>query len=186
LTSELSSRSRRAPRRGVLEHLARECSESGYRIAYDLLGSAADAEDALQEALAIACRHVGELRNPDAQRAWFHRIVVRHCLRRLRRRKIGRALARLWPGEASDEPEAVIEPGPSAAEQLQQQVDRRRLLAAVCELPTRQRAAVVLRYGHDYSIAEIAELLGIGSGSVKTHLRRGLQALRENHQGDEQ
>jgi RNA polymerase sigma-70 factor (ECF subfamily) len=45
-------------------------------------------------------------------------------------------------------------------------------------LPSKQRAALVLRYGQELSVGEIAELLGVGQGTVKTHLVRGLKRLR--------
>lgn len=56
--------------------------------------------------------------------------------------------------------------------------DHRRLLARVRELPTRQRDCVALRYLLDLGVAEIAETLQLSPNSVKTHLKRGLAALR--------
>ena len=46
-------------------------------------------------------------------------------------------------------------------------------------LAPKQRAAVVLRYGHDLSVAEIADILGVEPATAKTHLVRGLGRLRE-------
>lgn len=167
----------------VLERLASECSASGYRLAFDLFGSAEDAEDAVQDALAIACRRISELRDPQAMVAWFHRILTRHCLGRLRRRRIGRALAILWPGQVVAEAEELVDLAPRADRSLAEAQRLRRLLAAVHALPPRQKAAVVLRYGYDQSISEIAETLGVGAGSVRTHLQRALATLRDR-QGD--
>jgi RNA polymerase sigma factor (sigma-70 family) len=60
-------------------------------------------------------------------------------------------------------------------EVLQQQA----VLALLRTLPTRQREALVLRYYADLSEAEIADVMGISRGAVKSHAARGLAALRQ-------
>ncbi|HEY6178305.1 MAG TPA: sigma-70 family RNA polymerase sigma factor, partial [Kofleriaceae bacterium] len=56
--------------------------------------------------------------------------------------------------------------------------DRARLLGALDALPAMQKAAVVLRYGHDLTVDEIARLLDVSGETVKTHLKRALVRLR--------
>ena len=74
---------------------------------------------------------------------------------------------------------------PSRAADVEDQVATRLALAAALRaLPGRQRDAIVLRYLNDYSEAQVAEALGVSQGTVKTHLRRGLDALRSRI-GDE-
>ncbi len=172
-------------REQTLHRLAHQSADWAYRIAYDLLGSRAEAEDAVQEALARSCASVDRLREPRAAEAWFKRITVNVCLKVLRRRKLKRTLRSLLPGAA--EPSVVIadtsaqltpkEHQPDAV--VARSADIRHMLRSLESLPTKQRAALVLRYGQDMSIAEVAELLDIGEGTVKTHLVRGLRRLRQ-------
>ena len=84
--------SRTAERGRLLSELAGAPARKGYGIAYDLLGNRAEAEEAVQEALARACESIDDLRDPGAAPAWFLRIVTTMCLRTLRRRKLKRAL----------------------------------------------------------------------------------------------
>ena len=159
----------------AIARLAATCGPRGYRIARDLLGDPAEAEDAVQEALARACTGLERLRDPAAQGAWFYRVLTNHCMRTMRRRRWLGALSQLW--SSAREEEQLARPG--ADRELAAAQGNARLLLALRELPPRQRAAVILRHGHDCSVDEIATLLGIGSGSVKTHLLRGLRRLRE-------
>ncbi len=171
-------------RERMLERLATEAAGRGFRIAYDLLGDRGGAEDAVQEALARAWEGLDKLRDPGAAEAWFFRIVTNVCLRALRRRRLRRMVRDLVPGrddrpELSDE--VVLFGGdgePLADELVAQRTEAALLLAALERIPARQRAALVLRYGHDLSVAEVADLLGVGTGTVKTHLVRGLRRLR--------
>ena len=71
----------------LLAELAAGPARKGYGIAYDLLGNRAEAEEAVQDALARACESIGDLRDPAAAPAWFLRIVTTQCLRTLRRRQ---------------------------------------------------------------------------------------------------
>jgi RNA polymerase sigma-70 factor, ECF subfamily len=173
----------------LLAELAAAPARKGYSIAYDLLRNRAEAEEAVQEALARACESIAALRDPAAAPAWFLRIVTTVCLRVLRRRKLRRALLGWLPGkdessEADTSTELVAErmhatesTGPSEA-----LVDRQ-ALGAMMErldaLSAQQRTALVLRYGHDLPVPEIAELLGVEVATAKTHLVRGLARLRD-------
>lgn len=173
-----------APRERLLEELAAGAAPRGFRIAYDLLGSRAEAEDAVQEALARACEAWQQLRDPEAAEAWFRRLLVNTCLRALRRRKLRRVLRHLVPGAGEPPRDAIAEdlPGPSrepgADDQLAFHGQTHALLAALEHLPSKQRTALILRYGQDMSVGEVAELLDVGHGTAKTHLVRGLARLR--------
>ncbi len=173
--------------------LAGAPARRGYAIAYDLLRNRAEAEEAVQDALARACASIGDLRDPDAAPGWYLRIVTTICLRVLRRRKLKRALLGWLPGAAGDgEHPPVGEPAadgiaervhaaaePAANEAL---VDREQLTAMfqhLEHLSAQQRTALVLRYGHDLPVPEIAELLGVELATAKTHLVRGLARLRD-------
>ncbi|HJZ84718.1 MAG TPA: sigma-70 family RNA polymerase sigma factor [Polyangia bacterium] len=167
--------SREDERNRALHHLVQVCARRGYGLAHDLTGQRADAQDAVQEALVRACAHYGRLRDPAALEGWFYRVLTHHCLRLLRRRRLRSALTRwLAPAAAAQQ-----DPRPPPDEALAWRRQLTRLLEAVDALPSRQRVALVLRYRHDLALGEIANLLGVTVGTVKTHLARGLDRLRE-------
>jgi len=176
----------------LLAELAAAPARKGYGIAYDLLGNRAEAEEAVQEALARACEAIGDLREPAAAPAWFLRIVTTMCLRTLRRRKLKRTLFGWWPGGADDDAPAKPDAQADAIAErmhatdsiaprdaLEGRQELQALLARLEDLSAQQRTALVLRYGHDLPVAEVAELLGVEPATAKTHLVRGLARLRE-------
>jgi RNA polymerase sigma factor (sigma-70 family) len=195
----------------LLAELATGPARRGYAIAYDLLGARAEAEEAVQEALARACENIADLRDPVAAPAWFLRIVTTVCLRQLRRRKLRRAIfGRLsWftshdggddgdsPGTATGEPAAsssssspptaheiaelvhAAPPSPAPADALASRQRLTALLASLDDLSPQQRTALVLRYGHELPVPEVAHMLGVELATAKTHLVRGLARLRD-------
>jgi RNA polymerase sigma-70 factor, ECF subfamily len=182
--------SRTDARSRLLAELAGSPARKGYGIAYDLLGNRAEAEEAVQEALARACEAIGDLRDPAAAPAWFLRIVTTMCLRTLRRRKLKRALFGWLPGK--EEPAISVEgssdqiaarmhasPGPMPTEAIADREQLGALFDRLDALSPQQRAALVLRYGHDLPVATIAEMLGVELATAKTHLVRGLARLRD-------
>jgi RNA polymerase sigma-70 factor (ECF subfamily) len=180
--TKIASRPQRVDARDeAIARLAVASAARGYRIAFDLLGDAAEAEDAVQEALARACDRFDRLRDPAALEGWFLRILTNQCLRALRRRRLFRMWTELWARREEDE-DAL--PGPDV--QVAAALGSARLLRAVERLPPMQRTAVVLRYGHDLAVEEIGRLVGVSTGTVKTHLVRGLRALRAALAGGEE
>jgi RNA polymerase sigma-70 factor (ECF subfamily) len=119
-------------------------------------------QDALEKTLAGYHR----LRDPQALQAWFYRVLTNGCIGMLRRRRVAAAFARLLG--ARGEPAAPPTADP----------DHARLIGALETLPAMQKVTVVLRYGHDLGIDEIAQLLDVGGETVKTHLKRALVRLR--------
>ncbi len=156
-------------RNRALEALLRgPAARRGFAIAADLLRSRAEAEDAVQEALARACRDYRRLRDPLALEGWFLRVLVHHCLRAQRRRRL---FSWLVPERADERP--------AADETLARARQLDGMRAAVAALAPMQRTAVTLRYGHELGLPQIAAAMGVGVGTVKTHLTRGLERLRE-------
>lgn len=187
--------SRTEERGRLLAELAGGPARKGYGIAYDLLGNRAEAEEAVQEALARACESIADLRDPVAAPAWFLRIVTTMCLRTLRRRKLKRTILGWLPGgnsgpagELEVKPDASMNAiaermhGSAHAAPVEMLVDREAfgaLMSRLDQLSAQQRTALVLRYGHDLGVPEIAELLGVELATAKTHLVRGLAKLRD-------
>lgn len=182
-------------RERVLTRLATAAAPRGFRMAMDLLRDRAEAEDAVQEALARACASCERIRDPGAIDAWFYRVLTHLCLRTLRRRRLRRLILGPGPGsgsggegaaevplragaEVADVPCAAPRPAERADDTLARRQEVARMLDLLDGLPAMQRVALVLRYGHDRSIAEIAAMLDVKPATVKTHLVRGLRRLR--------
>jgi RNA polymerase sigma factor (sigma-70 family) len=155
-----------------LSRFVDEHGASAYRTAYRLLRDRNDAHDAVQDALARAFQRWDQLHSVTVARAWFFRILVNSCISRQRRRRVReRALQLLGldPKESSRDPSIAMDVSD-------------RILPHLLRLPIKQRSALILRFGDDRSIDEIATAMNIGAESVKTHLKRGLAALRKHVQ----
>ncbi len=136
------------------------------RLALLLLADRTECEDVVAEALA---RSYPRLRRGgvDDPLAYLRRAVVNTARSRRRRRR----LERRWAHVASGDHRGELALDDAVA-------DRSTVLAALRTLPSRQRAAVVLRYYEDLTLAETAELLGVSVGTVKAQVSRGLTRLR--------
>lgn len=139
-----------------------------------------EAADALQEAMVSAFRRAGDFRGDSAVTTWLHRIVVNAAVDRLRRRS-ARTLS--WSGEpaelnalathaAADRgvrvPAPAVTIDPMDSTEIRLDVD-----AALRRLPAQQRIALVLVDMMGYPVAEVAEILGISTGTVKSRCARG-------------
>lgn len=150
-----------------------------YRLAYQLIGEADEAEDVLQEALIQACAHVAEFEGRSGLGSWLHRIVVNTALMRLRRKHPAMIDVHEQHGEQQTAlPEALVdrrsEPGGALiTAELRDMIER-----AVLALPVTLRAAFVLRDLEGLSTSEAAQALGIGEPALKVRLHRARQALR--------
>jgi RNA polymerase sigma factor (sigma-70 family) len=144
-----------------------------FRTAYLITRSAADAEDAAQEAFVKAYYALGRFRTQSPFRPWILRIVANEARNRVRsaRRREGLMLR-----VAEDRPSGGAAPSPEAAA-----LDRERdeaLLAAMATLSEPDRQIITCRYLLDLSEAETADTLGLRRGTVKSRLSRALGRLR--------
>jgi len=136
-----------------------------YNLAYRMLGRTEDARDATQEAFLSCFRHLPDFRGESAFSTWLHRIAVNACFDILRRRPpITTSL--------EDQPDAAQ--SPDHAERTAQAADVQRALLAV---PSEFRAALIMHEIQDLPVEEIATILGIPTGTVKSRLHRGRVAL---------
>jgi RNA polymerase sigma factor (sigma-70 family) len=142
------------------------------RLAYRLLWSRDDAEDAVHDALATADEQATRLRQPEQWSSWVTRIVVSRCRDNWRRRRRGEdhleKLALHRPSEAA--------PCEEAAEHAAD--DRAMIIEALEHLPTRQREVIVLRHLQQLGYDEIAEILEIAPATARVHAKAGLEAMR--------
>ncbi len=141
------------------------------RAARVMLGDAGAAEETVQEAFVLLCRHQGRLADPGRAASYLYSTVLNLGRSRLRRLRVARRhLAELWSPERS-------------ADGTSLRADQRAVIDALRRLSRRQRECLVLRYYLDLSETEIAEAMGISAGSVKTHAARGLATLKKELDG---
>jgi RNA polymerase sigma-70 factor (ECF subfamily) len=144
--------------------------ERSYRLAAVILRDPIDAEDAVHDAAVAAWRSWHVLRDEASGPAWFQRIVVNKCRDRLRRRRRRSLLEFVGRPMERDEP-ATTSGSDRAADADLVRFGLRRLSAD-------ERVAVMLRYAQDMTVPQIAALLEIPEGTVKSRLHHALGKLR--------
>jgi RNA polymerase sigma-70 factor, ECF subfamily len=134
------------------------------RVAYRVVGEVATAEDVAAEALARAYAHWERIEGLPWVDAWVLRVTANLALDVARRRR------------------PLVDP-PAPVESEDAIATRLAMVAALDRLPRRQREAVALYYLAGLSEEEVGRALGIAAGTVKSHLHRGLSALRRLEDG---
>ncbi|GAC1341127.1 MAG: sigma-70 family RNA polymerase sigma factor [Candidatus Dormibacteria bacterium] len=163
---------------GLTRDELRVCYESRldgfYRLAMTLTGNHADAEDAVQDAVVRALQSRDQFRGEADVCTWMHRIVVNSSHDRARkratelRRRDAAAIEARWRDPLYSVDPAVI------ASAL---TDGSRVRAMLARLSPAQRTCVLLHDSDGWTTEQIAELLEIPRATVKSHLRRGRQAM---------
>lgn len=153
--------------RRALDLLLRRYAGTVHAVCRRLTGNAEDADDAMQEALIAVARGISRFDGRSRFSTWVYRVATNAALDELRRRR-----RRPEPVESNDGAEPARERAVDAAV-----VDRLDVDAALARLAPDFRAAVVLRdlLGLDY--AEIADVLGIPVGTVRSRISRGRAGL---------
>jgi len=158
-----------ALRREFEERLA-ECGPLAYRIARGVLRNNADAEDVAQEALLRAYRRFEGLRDRGRFRAWLVRIAFRLAIDRVRSSKRRQVRETLW-SETSSRPSTE---DLAATSEFQAYLDR-----AMDELPDKHRLVLLLGAIEGHSLEEVAEMLSLPVGTVKSRLFFARKQLAE-------
>ncbi|MGN0743215.1 MAG: RNA polymerase sigma factor [Candidatus Fimadaptatus sp.] len=141
------------------------CEGRLYRVALTILGSAADAEDAVQDALLSAWRALGSLREERYFETWLMRILINACRSELRARSRRAAV------DYDALPEAPLPPPPEP-----------QLFEALEQLAVKYRLPLMLHCAEGYSVAEVADMLRLPVGAVKWRIgqaRRELASIME-------
>jgi RNA polymerase sigma-70 factor (sigma-E family) len=156
---------------GRLADLYRAHAPAAARLAYLMTGDAARAEDLVHDAFVKVIGRFGDIRDPDAFGAYLKRTVVNLANSFFRRRRLEREHAEAEGRALRDESAGGSDP-----------VERDALWRALATLPSRQRAAIVLRFYEDLSEQQTADVLGVPVGTVKSMVSRGIDALRKDVQ----
>jgi RNA polymerase sigma-70 factor (ECF subfamily) len=156
----------------AFEALAIGAADRLFGIARLILRDVHAAEDAVQEALVRIWRDLPRLRDPDRFDAWVHRILVNACVDQGRHR-------RRWSAEIQ-----LVRSEPTTDDAIGSMADRDQLERGFRRLNPQQRAAVVLHYYLGLSVPEIAEILGVPSGTAKSRLHYATAAMRAALEAD--
>lgn len=163
------------------EALVRKYGPYVYNIAYRMSGSDADAKDLAQEAFIRVFRAFRRIDPQAPLEAWLYRIVTNLYIDLLRKHPKGRVeslhapvvtpegeVVREWPGPEGDNPEAIVD------RQLDEAVQQ-----ALLDLPTDLRMVVVLCDIEGFAYEEIARMLEVPLGTVKSRIHRGRKILQD-------
>ena len=149
-----------------LEILITQYENTLYRTALAILGSPAEAEDAVQDTFLCWLEKRPNFNDAEHEKAWLLRVTVNGCKSRLRQQKRRPTVELLDIYPAQTEGERIA-------------------LEAVRLLPEKERTVVHLFYYEGYSTEEIAGLTGQRPGTVRSHLSRARVRLRELLKGEE-
>ena len=144
-----------------------------HRVAQNILGDLQLADDATQQAMLEIWRSLPRLRDPERFEAWSCRILVHACYAEIRRSK--RWIAGM---DVESELEPVVD------QHLSSVVYRDQLERGIRRIPVDQRAVLVLHHYLDMTLDDVARVLEIPSGTVRSRLNRAMSALRAALEAD--
>jgi RNA polymerase sigma-70 factor (ECF subfamily) len=154
-----------------------------FNLALRLSGDSEQAADLTQEIFLRVFRYIGQFRGHSSLKTWIFRVAVNHC-----RSCLGRKHLPMQPlaEEQADEERSgvtIADPGRGPEELAVAADEGRRVAAGLCRLSESFRVAVVLRDLEGLSYEEIAEVLGVRIGTVRSRIARGREQLRSLLEG---
>ena len=160
---ELLVEALKAGSREAFDSLYDRYKNLAFKTAYFICGNRQDAEDIVQDTFIKVWTDSNGLRDNSGFKAWMMRILVHSAYRLAKKRK------REIP---DDETVARLEnrTEPSSLEHIMQKEEALQIILAVGKLPVKQRTVVVLYYYNALSVKEIAQMLGVTTGTVKSRL----------------
>ncbi len=178
---DLLGRYRDARRPGDFAELLRRYSGELSRYLARYLGDAALAEDVLQDTFLLVHAKCNLYQDGWPARPWLYAVALHRAVDALRRAKRLPRL-RLDPTHAADEPGSLLEllagDGPGPLEELQERERQEWVRESVARLPDPLRQALVLTYYQGLSYAEVADLLAVPLGTVKSRLHGAIARMR--------
>lgn len=153
-----------------------------YNLIFHMIGDSAEAADVLQDVFLKIFRGIRQFHQQSSLRTWIYTIAIREALneRRSRRRRLSHETLSV-ESEGFSEPVAwrVSQPSAASPDRLVEQSERQRVVRrALAALGEPYRAALILREIENLSYEEIAQVLGVAEGTVKSRLKRGRDLLR--------
>ncbi|MEM6381391.1 MAG: RNA polymerase sigma factor [Pseudomonadota bacterium] len=156
---------------GALQTLFHRHKRYVFRLAWGLLNEDAAAEDVVQDVFTRVRENRFKNAKPQAKfRSWLYQVAINTAREHARKRR------RIWGGQGAGDDLTQL-PDHSADPELRDAL--KDMHRALQHLPLRQREVVLLRYYEGFDTAETAAIVGCRSGTVKAHLNRATQALRQ-------
>src|SRR3989441_4349586 len=167
------------------DELVRIYSTSIYHVAYRMTGDAAEASDAVQDIFLKIFRNIGGFKGEAALKTWIFKIAFSEILNRLRWWKRRHRFATLSldekpNGNGNPASDFVRDAGPTPEEVLQSKERDNAIQQALWRLSHEHRSIIVLRDIEGFSYNEIADVLGISMGTVKSRLARARADLKKS------
>jgi RNA polymerase sigma-70 factor (ECF subfamily) len=140
-----------------------------------MLGNARDAEDAAQESFIRAYQNLKRYDRDRSFVTWLLSIAAHYCIDCLRKRRLPLISLEALPSEVIENPKSQ-----TPESQLAEQEKENLIQSLLKDLKPLDRAAIILRYWHEYSEVEISEALNISQSAVKSRLYRARRELAES------
>lgn len=160
----------------AFEQLVLKYQKPVYNLALRTLGDPDEAFDAAQEAFIRAWKKLDSVRADAAFSSWLYRLTTNVCLDMLRANKRKRTIS--LTVEEGEAPIDLPDPTPTPEDALMKASDREAVRAAMDSLEPDQRQVLTLRIINDLSYQQIAEVLDVAEGTVKSRLSRARQCLK--------
>jgi RNA polymerase sigma-70 factor, ECF subfamily len=165
-----------------MQNVLSRCLPSLYKKAYRHLGNAADAEDAVQDALLCAYKHLDQFKGQAQMSTWLTAIVINSARMQFRRRPSQMHVS--LDEQCGEEQDYSLSQrlagcGPSPEDECRNSELRGRLMQFVAELSPPLRKAFQLRDLDGLTASEAAHILGVADGTVKAQLSRARTKLRQ-------
>ncbi len=167
----------------VIEMFVRQHETNIFRLALSIVGDATEANEITQETFIAALRSLPHYQEKQSLKAWLYTIALNNSRSHLRKRKILERLRTTLTTIFQVENQKTISPEEAAI----QSEEEAQIWNALNQLDERHRTVMVLRYFHDLSVAEIAEILSINEGTIHSRLHAAREKLRtalKNWHGD--
>jgi RNA polymerase sigma-70 factor, ECF subfamily len=157
-----------------------------HRYAYRVLENEADAEDAVQDALLAAHKHLNEFRGDAQLSTWLTTIVINCARMQLRKQSRHTHVSldsRIGEDQEYSLSDILIDHRPNPEEECHRSMLRRRLMKSAAQLSPTLRKTFHLRFVYHLSVSETARLLGVPAGTVKAQTARARAKLMKWLQG---
>src|SRR6185295_10965361 len=163
------------------DELVRTYNASIFHVAYRMLGDTAEASDVVQEIFIKVFRNIGSFKGEAALKTWIFRIALSEILNRLRWWKSRHRSSTVSLDDSPNGQEHYVpDSGPSPEEMLASKERDMAIQEALVKLSSEHRSIIVLRDIEGFSYTEIADILGISMGTVKSRLARGREDLKKS------
>jgi RNA polymerase sigma-70 factor (ECF subfamily) len=168
---------------GAFDDLVQKFGDGIYGFGRRMCGEAEDAKDVVQDTLIQAYRSLKDLRNPAALKSWLYRVAANACLMKRRKKKHEPdrelSLDDLAPGDGEVPGTEIPDVTALPDQEAERNEIRRRVRAAIEELPPHYRIVLLLRDMEHFTAREVSEMLGIAETAVKMRLHRARLMVRK-------